>query len=391
MESMDPMFRDKIKGLVRKARELETEHKDRIHAARIRHEASWRSERPDRVPVGLGVDPVWSDWYYKRKYGIEIGRLWDNPKLLVECELRAWIDSFLDFDDDRTFVIPNAVGPLGGVFLHPSIVRCRTVFPEDDFPWIDLSYRVFDAKEKIDDFTTPDIQEAGLMPEILKRLETLDKIIGDIVDVRILGGDGSPLQMAAYTRGISQLIRDMYEDPPIVHKLMRKMMDVYDKVNKYYEAAWQTPYRGEDIEGRFYDNPLSYFSPRLVETFVLPHYKEYAGKCGWKNWSFETQDVMDPFIELFRTIPIRTISSLVSSSDLRLFKSVLGPKRVRFGVFLAPGRLMLDRLGIEGDVKRIVNIMGHDGGWTFSSSEVDSAVPQENIQSFLSAAKKYGR
>jgi len=387
---MDTMFRDKIKGLVRKAKALETAHKDRIHAARTRHEASWRLEKPDRIPVSLGVDPVWSDWYYKKKYRIKVGRLWDDPKLLVECELRAWIDSFLDFNDDRTFVIPDSVGPLGGVFLHPSIVGCRTVFPEDDFPWIDLSYRAFDAKEKIDDFTTPDIHEAGLMPEILKRLETLDKLVGDIVDVRILGGDGSPLQMAAYTRGITQLIRDMYVDPPLVHKLMRKMTDVYDKVNRYYEAVWRTPYRGEDIEGRFYDNPLSYFSPHLVETFVLPHYIEYAVKCGWKNWSFETQDVMDRFVDLFKAIPIRTISSLVSSSDLGLFKSALGQKHVRFGVFMAPGRMMLDRLGIEGEVKRIVNIMGHDGGWSFSSGAVDSAVPQENIQFFLSAVKKYG-
>jgi len=387
---MDSTFREKIKGLVGKARALETEHKDRIHAARTRHEASWRFEKPDRVPVGLSVDPVWSDWYYKEKYSLKIGRLWDDPKLLVEYELRAWIDSFQDFDDDRTFVIPDAVGPLGGVFLHPSIVGCRTVFPEDDFPWINLSYVVFKTKEEIDDFTTPEIQEAGMMPDILKRLETLDELIGDLIDVRILGGDGSPLQMAAYTRGIAQLIKDMYMDPPIVHKLMRKMMDVYDKVNRYYEEVWGIPYRGEAIEGRFYDNPLSYFSPRLVESFVLPHYRQYAEKCGWRNWSFETQDVMDQFVELFRSIPIRTISSLVSSSDLGLFKSTLGKRRVRFGIFMAPGRMMLDRPGIEGEVKRIIDVMGRDGGWSFSSGVVDRSVSQESIRSFLSAVKNYG-
>jgi len=386
---MDSTFRDKIKGLVGKARALETEHKDRIDAARTRHEASWRFEKPDRVPVGLSVDPVWSDWYYKEKYSLKIGRLWDDPKLLVEYELRTWIDSFQDIDDDRTFVIPDAVGPLGGVFLHPSIVGCRTVFPEDDFPWIDLSHVVFKTKEEIDDFTTPEIQEAGLMPDILKRLETLDKLIGDIIGVRILGGDGSPLQMAAYTRGIAQLIKDMYMDPPIVHKLMRKMMDVYDKVNRYYEEVWGTPYRGEAVEGRFYDNPLSYFSPRLVESFVLPHYRQYAERCGWRNWSFETQDVMDQFVELFKSIPIRTISSLVSSSDLGLFKSTLGQKRVRFGIFMAPGRMMLDRPGIEGEVKRIIDVMGRDGGWSFSSGVVDRSVSQESIRSFLSAVKDY--
>ncbi|MBO3803783.1 MAG: hypothetical protein JTT11_07965, partial [Candidatus Brockarchaeota archaeon] len=96
---------------------------------------------------------------------------------MVECELRAWIDSFKEFADDRTFVIPDAVGPLGGVFLHPSIVGCRTVFPEDDFPWIDLSHRVFDEKEKIDDFVAPEIPSAGLMPEILERVEAIERLV----------------------------------------------------------------------------------------------------------------------------------------------------------------------------------------------------------------------
>ncbi len=381
-------FREKVKDLVSEAKVLEKENEGRIQAAKIRHEAAWKFEKPDRTPVSLSFDPVWSDRYY-RKYNVKIGKLWDDPELLVECELRAWIDSFREFRDDRTFVIPDAVGPLGGVFLHPSIVGCRTVFPEDDFPWIDLSYRVFDEKEKIDDFVVPEISNAGLMPEILKRVETLEKLIGDIIDVRILGGDGSPLQMAAYTRGITQLIRDMHEDPPIVHKLMRKMVDVYDKINRYYEEVWQIPYRGEGIEGRFYDNPLSYFSSRLVEKFVIPYYAEYAERCGWRNWSFETQDVMDQFVEIFKRIPVRTISSLVSSSDLKLFKYALGSKRVRFGIFLAPGRMLLDPTVIEGEVKRIADIMGREGGWSLSSGVVDSSVPQENIKSFLNAAMKY--
>jgi len=381
-------FREKVKDLVSEAKILEKENEGRIQAAKIRHEAAWKFEKPDRAPVSLSFDPVWSDRYY-RKYNVKIGKLWDDPELLVECELRAWIDSFREFRDDRTFVIPDAVGPLGGVFLHPSIVGCRTVFPEDDFPWIDLSYRVFDEKEKIDDFVVPEIPNAGLMPEILKRVETLEKLIGDIIDVSILGGDGSPLQMAAYTRGITQLIRDMHEDPPIVHKLMRKMVDVYDKINRYYEEVWQIPYRGEGIEGRFYDNPLSYFSSRLVEKFVIPYYAEYAEKCGWRNWSFETQDVMDQFVEIFKKIPVRTISSLVSSSDLKLFKYALGSKRVRFGIFLAPGRMLLDPTAIEGEVKRIADIMGREGGWSLSSGVIDSSVPQDNIKSFLNAAMKY--
>jgi uroporphyrinogen-III decarboxylase len=385
----DLQFREKVKRLVREARILEMDQRDRLEAARARHRAAWNLEAPDRVPVSIGIDPVWSDWYYKKRYNLRIGELWGNHKLLVEYELRAWIDSFKDFEDDRTSVIPDAVGPLGGVVLHPSIVGCKTVFPEDDFPWIDLSHRVFDTKEKVDDFCTPEIPTAGLMLEVLGKVEALRKDLGDIIDVRILGGDGSPLQMAAYTRGITQLTRDMYTDPPFVHKLMKKLMDAYDAINRYYESVWGVGYRGAEVEGRFYDNPLSYFSSRLIERFVLPYYKGYAEKCGWRNWSFETQDVMDQFLGLFRTIPIRTIHSLVSSSNLAMFKD-LSPNRIRFGVFMAPGKVLLDPAGIEREVKRVIDIMGRAGGWTLSSGELDRAVPQENISAFVAAVKRQG-
>lgn len=386
---MDGAFRDRIKRLLRKARSLEREEKERMEAAKARHEAALNMEEPDRIPVGVGIGPVWSDWYFKKRYHVKIGKYWRDPKLLIEYQLRTWIDSFEDFKDDRTYVIPGAVGPLGGVVLHPSIVGCKAVFPEDDFAWIDLRYRIFDTKEKIDDFITPEIPEAGLMPETLGRVEEVRKLVGDLLDVRILGGNGSALQMAAYTRGIKELIRDMYTDPPIVHKLMKKMMDVYEKMDQYYEAEWGIPYCNIE-EGRYYDNPLAYFSPPLVERFVLPYYREYAKSCGWEHWSFETQDTMDEFVDLFRTVPIKTLGSLVSSSDLGKFKEVLGPRGVRFNVFLAPGRLV-GSSGIEPEVRRIIDIMGHKGGWTLSSGVIDKAIPESNIQAFLKAVNENGR
>ena len=234
----------------------------------------------------------------------------------------------------------------------------------------------------------PDIPKAGLMPETLERAENIRNIVGDLLEVGILGGDGAPLQLAAYTRGITQLIRDMYTDPPIVHKLMAKMTDVYNKICEFYRIHWCK--RHSNSDAYFYDNPLSYFAPNHLKKFVLPYYREIAQKRGWKNWSFETQDIMDQFIDLFQTVPIRTIHNLVSSSNLPKFKEKLDSKNVLFNVFLAPGILMLDTSRIEEEVKRIINVMGYNGGWTLGSGTVDSAVSRKNIQVFLKAVKKHG-
>ncbi len=387
MLSSDAAFRKNVERLLREATKLEKESKERLESARIRLDASRNFEKPDRIPVTVDLSPVWSNWYFRRRYHIAIGRYWKDPRLLVEYQLRTQIDSFREFDDDRPWVTSGEVGPLGGVVLHPSIVGCRCVFPEDDFAWLDLSHRVLDSKEKIDDFVTPDIPKAGLMPQTLQMMEVIEKLVGDLISVRIQGGDGGPLQMAAYARGIRQLIRDMYTDPPIVHKLMNKMLDVYDAIRRYYRQMWGIEYEGDSSQGHFYDNPLAYFSPALVERYVLPCYQAYARKCGWTRWSFETQDVMDEFIDLFQRIPVGHFSSLVSSSNLSRFKSVFGPKRVRFSVFIAPGRLVSEAT-IRAEVSRVIDAMGREGGWTLSSGVIDAAVPETHIQTFLKAAKE---
>ncbi len=384
---MDTVFRRKIEGLLKRASRLERKSRDRIEASRCRLDAALNLEKPDRVPVTLGLSPIWSDWYLKRRYHVKIGRYWRDPKLLVEYQLRTCIDSFGDFDDDRTSVVPGSVGPLGGVVLHPSIVGCKTVFPEDDFAWIDLRHRALDSRGKIDRFTTPEICRAGLMPETLEMVKAIENLVGDLIPVRIQGGDGSPLQMATYIRGISQLIRDMHSDPALVRTLMGKMMSVYEEIDRFYEAQFGIRYAGEDIEGILYDNPLAYFSPALVERFVLPHYRRYARKCRWRNWSFETQDNMDQFLGLLAKIPVRTIHNLVSSSDLAAFKDRLGGRGVRFKVFLSPGASMLHPARLRAEVGRIVNTMGLEGGWTLSSGVLSHAVPPADVRAFVEAAR----
>jgi len=344
-------------------------------------------ETPDRIPVTVGLNTIWSDWYFRRRYGIKIGEYWRDPRLSVEYQLRGWIDSFRDFEDDRPYVIPPDVGPLGGVVLHPTIAGCRAVFPEDDFAWIDLGYRALDTEEKIDDYQVPEVAEAGLMPETLERFEEIEDLAGDLLQVRIQGGNGGPLQMAAYTRGIRELIRDMHTNPDLVHKLMGKMVGVYRAIKVYYRDSWGIRYRGADIDGYFYDNPLSYFSPRLVEEFVLPYYEEFARECSFRTWSMETQDVLDPFLEIYKSIPIGKLRNLVSNSDLVAFRKEL--EGVCFNVYIAPGRL-LHGPSIEPLVDRVVEAMGLGGGWTLSSGVLDAAVPEENIHAFLKAGKSIG-
>jgi len=386
-------LRDKIKKLIEEAEKLNRIYKDRIEESRNRYEDAIRFEEPDRVPIRVWVEGM-SGWYLQRKYGLNMAEYFRNPEIQAFYELKERIDAFKELDDDR-FEISTTVGVNGGVVSHPSVIGCRIVFPEDDWPWIDVRYHPLDTPEKIDDFQVPEISKAGIMPQIIERYEKLEKLIGDLTEVTIYPGDGvpeRPLQMAVYARGYNNLIRDMYTDPELAHKLIRKMRDVGEAIHNFYRELGL----GKDLSKieavDLYDNFLGHFSPSLLRKFVLPYYREWAEKYGWKHWNITSQCVLDPYIEIMTEIPTKYVSYLTTFSNLKLFKETFTPRKVWIQTAYEAS-LMLNQTPeeIEKECKRIIEIMAPGGGFIMGTACLDWRTPEENIRTFIKASKKYGK
>lgn len=349
-------------------------------------------EEADRVPVHVWVEGM-SGWYLRRRYGLNMAEYFRDAETQALYQLRERIDAFRELGDDRLGIGGN-VGVTGGVVSHPSIIGCRLVFPEDDWPWIDVRFHPLDTPEKIDDFQVPDIAEAGIMPQIIDRYERMRKLIGSLVDVTIYPGDGMPecpLQMAVYARGYNNLVKDMYNHPELAHKLMRKMCDVGEAIHNFYgDLLGREQSQMFSEAERFYDNFLCHFSPPLLRRFVLPYYREWAEKYGWKNWNISSQCVLDPYVGIMTEIPTDRINYLTSFSNLRLFKETFTPKSAWINVaYEASLMLSQSTLEIDRECRRIIETMAPGGGFIMGTACLDWRTPEENIRTFIKASNQY--
>jgi len=336
-----------------------------------------------------------SGWYLRGRYGLNMAEYFGDAELQGFYELKERIDAFKELDDDR-LEIDTSIGVTGGVVSHPSVIGCRIVFPENDWPWVDVRYHPLDSPEKIDDFQVPDIAQAGIMPHIIERFGNLKKLVAGLTDVTIYPGDGvpeCPLQMAVYARGYNNLVRDMYTDPSLAHKLMKKMCDVGEAIHNFHRD-----FLGRELsqlfseEERLYDNLLCHFSPALVRKFVLPYYRKWAHEYRWKNWTISCQGILDPLIEIIAETPADRIHYLTSFSNLKLFKETFTPRKVWINVAYEAS-LMLNQTPaeIEKECKRIMEMMAPGGGFMMRTACLDWRTPVENIHAFIRACKRYGR
>ncbi|MEM2455201.1 MAG: uroporphyrinogen decarboxylase family protein [Nitrososphaerota archaeon] len=387
-------MREKILKLLDEAEKLNRVYRDRIEESRKRYEAAISFKEHDRPPVDIWVHGM-SGWYLQGRYGLNMAEYFRNPEVQAYYQLRERIDSFKEFDYDSTGIW-TGLSITGGVVAQASVIGARIVFPENDWPWIDTSYHPLDTPEKIDDFQVPDVAGSGIMPQIVERYEKLKRLVGDLTYVTVDAGDSIPvciLQMAVYARGYENLVRDMYTDPPLVHKLMRKMCLVGEAIHNFYsdllECELSQLWNPNEL---YYDNFLGHFSPSLIRKFVLPYYREWAQKYGFKHWTVSSQCTLDPFIEIIAETPADRIPYLTSSSNLKLFKETFSPKKVWIRVaYEASLMLTQTPAEIEKECKRIMEIMAPGGGFIMSTACLDWKTPKKNIRAFINASKKYGK
>jgi len=380
---------DRLKRLVEEVEVLNRLHKARIDESRRRLDAAIGFEETSNVPVQVWVEGM-SGWYLRGRYGLNMAEYFRNIELQALYQLKERADAFREIGDDR-LEMSTTVGVEGGVVSHPSVLGCRIVYPEDDWPWVDVSYHPLDTAEKIDDFQVPEIAEVGIMPEIIERYEAMRKFVGNLAEVTVNPGDGvpeRPLQMAVYARGYNNLVRDMHTDPKLTCKLLGKMVEVGEAIHDFYgELLGSGPLQDGAVD--LYDNFLGHFSPSIIREFILPHYREWAQKYGWKSWTLSSQCVLDPYVEIMAEVPTERITYLTSSSNIKLFKETFTPKRVWVKVAYESS-LMLNNAPqiVEEECERIIETMSPGGGFIMGTACLDWRTPEQNIRALIRATRK---
>jgi len=380
---------ERLKRLVQEVESLNRLHKARIDESRRRLEAAMGFEETGRVPVQVWVDGM-SGWYLRGRYGLNMAEYFRKVELQAIYQLKERTDAFREIGDDR-LEISTTLGVEGGVVSHPSVLGCRIIFPEGDWPWVDVRYHPLDTVEKIDDFQVPEIAEAGIMPDIVKRYEAMCKFVGNLAEVTVNPGNGipeRPLQMAVYARGYNNLVRDMRTNPKLARKLLGKMVEVGEAIHDFYnELLGIGPPQVGAVD--LYDNFLGHFSPSLIREFVLPHYREWAQRYGWKYWTVSSQCVLDPYVGIMAEVPTKCITYLTSSSNIKLFKETFAPRRIWIKVAYESSPMLNNAPQIiEEECERMIDSMSPGGGFIMGTACLDWRTPERNIRALIRAIEK---
>lgn len=372
---------DEIKGLIERQGQVARENTGRIEASRKLYDAVANFKRADRVPFNISLNPVWSDWY-PRKYGITVRQMLKDARLHAVTQLRSGIDKFLEFDDDGSPY--SGVAVCLGVVTEPSVVGCRIVWPENDWPWVDLSHgSPLDTPEKIDDYSAPDVETAGLIPQMLGMYNDMRKLVGDEMGVGFADGEG-PIQLACYARGIRQIIRDMYEQPDLAHKLIKKMVDTWLRIREFYIGNF-----GHAMS-YFTENPLSYFSRKQYDEFIFPYHRDIIESFGG-SWGYNCQGILDHLVDKIAELPNFGNINLTTDCNIRKCREVFGRKKAFINFLMElPKMCTYSDEHLASECRRIVGEITPEGGSSIGSMIVDHTTDERKLQVAIDMVKNYG-
>ena len=247
---------------------------------------------------------------------------------------------------------------------------------------------VVQNEDDVDNLQIPDPHKDGRMPVWLEAARIIVKSVGN--RVWIMGrADQGPFDLAAELRGIEAFVIDLYRNPTLAHKLLRKTTEASVEFAKaMHETGVHMTAFGESIGGP------DFVSPKLYEEYAFPYEKEAIGRlhaagvpvslhiCGaaMKILPLMAETEAD-ILEIDQKVDIGTAKELVG--DKTTLMGNLDPTNV---LYLGTPKI------IEETSRECMKKAGKGGGFILSSGcDVPMRTPFRNIEAMVRAAEEYGR
>jgi MtaA/CmuA family methyltransferase len=247
---------------------------------------------------------------------------------------------------------------------------------------------VIKNEQDIDNLQIPDPHKDGRMPVWLEAAQIIVKAVGN--RVWILGrADQGPFDTAAELRGIETFVIDLYKNPTLAHKLLRKTTEAGVEFAKaMYETGVHMTAFGDSIGGP------DFVSPKLYEEFAYPYEKEAIRKlhaagvpvslhiCGAATKILPLMaDTGADIIEIDQKVDIETAKTLVEGKA-----SLMGNLDPTAVLYLGTPET------VERASRECIKKAGKDGGLILSSGcSIPMRTPFRNIEAMVHAAQEYGK
>jgi uroporphyrinogen decarboxylase len=298
-----------------------------------------------------------------------------SPKL----NTAAQVEGYKKYHMDSAFVL---LGVAGVSEALGSVLR----FPEDSTPFV-AEYGV-KSKEDLQHIEPLKFSNAGRFPLFLENLERLLEAFGDEVPVDLCLT--AAFTTAANLCGTEFLMRQLYQDPEFVHRILRISLDAIlvflDKaVSLDISFSIGEPTASGDLisEKMFVEYAFPYLRELISAVRVSGRRISSLHICG------NTKKIWNSMVEAGADI-----LSLDEAIDLKSAKKTIGDRAALMGN-IAPTDVMLlgNPQAVDEAVKKCISdAYDNPRGYILAlGCGMPKNTPPENIHAFFNAARKYGK
>ncbi len=320
----------------------------------------------DRIPcIPLLGEPS------TRLIGTTVSQYWHSPQLMVEAEIAA----FNRFGHDSLGLGPDAYG-------IAEAMGANVIFPEDNIPFVKdvfiTDYSMLASLEPLNPY------KDGRIPLFLQACEMLREAAGDIIGIGC--SVAGPFTIAAYLRGVENILKDVHKNPEQVHRLLylvtESCKNCIDALSVY------------DI-GISMADPLAsgtVIGPNIFKEFVSPYFREIIKTAIEKTGKKPSLHLCGNTYKIWQEIASLNISlfSLDNVVDIGRARDEIGDK-VRLMGNVDPSNVIMrgNKTTILAAAAECIKKAGDNPkGFILSSGcQIPIKTPMHNIDYFMEAAR----
>jgi len=335
-------------------------------------------QEPDRMPIFPTIHE------FSAKFaGITIRELCTDAKKMIYSQLYTAVRFKFD-----------VVVKLSDIYNYePEALGAKMHFPEDSWPVIlEPLIKEPGDLEKLD---IPDFNKAGRSQYVHECNKLYLEKLGEYGFHTAIAN--APWSMAVQIRGFNNLVKDTRRNPEFVHRLLDFCVDVIEAFVKTQQETLGTPLF-PILSDAFSCIPPT--SPKIVYDYVFPHTAELIKRLGMVLWIGGY-----PVYELpgWEQIVEATVTKTGAPMGIvmMLESDWMPPEKIKeisnrlHKPWLFGTRAALISEGtpeeIENYVKNTIKVLAPGGGCILIGDQVPVDTPPENLETFISAMKKYGK
>lgn len=247
-----------------------------------------------------------------------IKEYYTDPVCYLKNTLKMMVYRFENFNDFTPIVkmIPIWLGET----FEPSLFGSKTIFIDNESPWIDREPVINDFKD-FKSLEFPDFYSSGLMQIVHRMFNEMNELVGHEYDIVFQEWRMGPLGLACALRGMQNLLQDILLNPNFVKELMQFLTEARIKWVKEQAKFLNKKIGPCDLDNDEVNTPI--ISPEIYDEFILPFEQKICAFHGGIGYWHSCGDV-SKLLPWIRKIPRIDLLHVGPWTDLQRVKELFG-------------------------------------------------------------------